>query len=59
MRTETEYDWCEERATSLVQTVNADETFEVTHVCRHNEEHEGPHSCQGCGMKWDGMEVPC
>lgn len=51
--------WCEWQATSMVQTVDADESFEVTHTCVWLNNHEGPHTCRGCGTRWEGQEVPC
>lgn len=49
-------DFCEERATSLSHG-NEDERYEITHLCRHENGHEGhEHRCWLCNFAWH-MEV--
>jgi hypothetical protein len=53
-----DYTWCEGRVDSLGRDIDGN-TFEVTHLCRHGEEHEGPHKCGFCSVTWEESEVPC
>lgn len=51
-------DWCEERATSLSHGTG-DDQYEILHVCRHENGHEGhEHKCWLCTFTWY-TEVPC
>jgi hypothetical protein len=52
-----ELEWCEDRATSLSHGAE-DEAYEITHQCRHQEGHDGPHACWLCVFAWYS-EVTC